>query len=81
MIWDNITLRGKIKQLQVDTAIKIKNDSILEAKPVIDANDQFHKISERVNNEFGTLDSKKIYSQFEVWYKNYVSSHIETSKK
>ena len=80
-IWDNITLRGKIKQLQVDTAIKIKNDSILEAKPVIDANDQFHKISERVNNEFGTLDSKKIYSQFEVWYKNYVSSHIETSKK
>jgi hypothetical protein len=76
-IWDNIQLRTKVKQLQVDMSIKLKTDLILEAKPVIDANDQYHKISERVNNEFGYLDSKKIYSQFEAWYKAYANNFIE----
>ena len=80
-IWDNIILRGKIKQLQVDMAIKYNDESILEAKPVIDANDQFHKISEKVNNEFGSLNSKKIYSQFETWYTSYVKSFLEHKNK
>ena len=76
-IWDNITLRGKIKQLQVDLAIKHKCDAILEAKPVIDANDMFHKISERINNEYGSLDSKKIYSEYEHWFSNYILQYIK----
>lgn len=76
-IWDNIILRGKIKELQVNMSIKYNNEEILEAKQVIDANDQFHKISERVNNEFGKLDSNKIYSEFEHWYKGYIRPYIE----
>jgi len=58
-IWDNVMLRGKIKKLLVDTSTKFDNEEILEAAPVIDANDMFHKISEKVNNEVGFLDSKK----------------------
>lgn len=76
-IWDNITLRAKIKQLQVDMAIKYKCDEFLEAKPVIDANDMFHKISERVNEEYGVLDSKRIYSEFEHWFLNYIKQYTE----
>lgn len=76
-IWDNILLRGKIKQLQVDTSIKYDNDEILEADHVIAANDQFHKISERINNQVGFLDSKKIYSEFEAWYKSFVLNIVE----
>lgn len=76
-IWDNIMLRGKIKQLQVDMAEKYKCDGILEAKPIIEANDQFHKISERINDEYGMLDSNKIFSEFEQWYRHYIQAFIE----
>lgn len=70
-IWDNVELRGKIKKLQVDTAQKLNNDLILEADAIIQTNDMFHKISERVNEEYGNLDSKKIYFEFEQWYKSF----------
>lgn len=76
-IWDNITLRGKIKQLQVDTADKLRAPELLEAEPVIDANDMFHKISEKVNQEEGFLDSKKIYREFEHWFSNYAKRFAE----
>ena len=76
-IWDNIMLRAKIKQLQIDMAIKYGNDEIIEAKSIIDANDMFHKISEKVNNEYGFLDSKKIYFEFEDWFKDYIKKYTE----
>lgn len=76
-IWDNIQLRGKIKQMQVDYAIKHKCDEILEAKAVIDANDMFHKISEKVNEETGNLDSKKILFEFEEWLKRYIKKFLK----
>lgn len=75
-IWDNVTLRGKIKQLQVDYSIKYNNNEILEAKSIVDCNDMFHKISEKVNNEMGYLDSNKIYFNFEYWFKNYIKQYI-----
>jgi len=75
-IWDNVTLRAKIKQLQVDLSIKHDNNEMLEAEPIIEANDQFHKISERVNDELGYLDSKRIYVEFEQWYKHAITKFI-----
>ena len=76
-IWDNIMLRSKVKQLQVDMAIKYGNDEIIEAQSIIDANDMFHKISEKVNNEYGFLDSKKIYFEFEHWFLDYIKKYTE----
>lgn len=75
-IWDNVTLRCKIKQMQVDYSIKYDCDEILEAQAVIDVNDMFHKISERVNNEYGYLNSDKIYFEFENWYKTYIKRYM-----
>jgi len=76
-IWDNITLRGKIKKFQVDMSIKYNNDEILEAKPIVAANDMFHKISERVSNEYGYLDSKQIFFEFKEWYEDYIKIYLE----
>jgi type IV secretory pathway ATPase VirB11/archaellum biosynthesis ATPase len=75
-IWDNVVLRGKIKKLMVDYSNKYDNEKILEAKPIIDANDMFHKISERINNEYGDLDSEKILFEFEQWYKEYIKPYL-----
>ncbi len=80
-IWDNINLRSKIKQLQVDLAKKYNNDEIIEAQAVIDANDMFHKISERVNNDEGFLDSKKIYFQFKEWFERNIRETFIDKKK
>lgn len=76
-IWDNVTLRAKIKQLQVDYAKKYNFPEILEAQPVITCNDMFHKISEKVNNSEGKLDSDKIYFEFEQWFKRYIKTKME----
>ncbi|MFT4244368.1 MAG: ATPase, T2SS/T4P/T4SS family [Candidatus Woesearchaeota archaeon] len=79
-IWDNIELRAKVKQLQIDIAQQVKCDELLEAKCVIDANDQFHKISQRINNDIGFLDSKKIYREFDSWYRGYAKKVVEDEK-
>ena len=71
-VWDNIMLRAKVKKSTVDFADKTKLPDLLEAKSVIEANDEFHRISDRVKNEVGTLDSKRIYFEWEEWFKRQI---------
>ncbi|MDP6641916.1 MAG: type II/IV secretion system ATPase subunit [Candidatus Nanoarchaeia archaeon] len=68
-IWDNILLRAKIKETLVSYANRLKNNSLLEAKFIIDSNDQFHRISEIVREEVGNLDPKRIFFSWEEWLK------------
>ena len=71
-VWDNITLRAKIKETLVDFAAKASMPDLLEAEFVIQSNDQFHKISERIREEIGTLDSKRIFFDWNEWLKRHV---------
>ncbi|MCF7872114.1 type II/IV secretion system ATPase subunit [Candidatus Woesearchaeota archaeon] len=68
-IWDNIQLRANIKELIVKTAEKENKLELLEAPFNISANDQYHRISDKIKSETGILDSKKIYSEFKEWLK------------
>jgi len=68
-VWDNIQLRAKMKQTLVDFAIKVKNMDLLEADFTIQANDEFHRISDIVKNEVGSLDSKRIFFDWNEWLK------------
>ena len=71
-VWDNITLRAKIKETLVDFAAKVNMPELLEADFVIESNDQFHKISERIREEIGTLDSKRIFFDWNEWLKRHI---------
>ena len=71
-VWDNITLRAKIKETLVDFAAKNNMPDLLEADFVIQSNDQFHKISERIREDIGTLDSKRIFFDWNEWLKRHV---------
>lgn len=71
-VWDNITLRAKTKQTLVELAEKANNPDLLEAEFVIQSNDQFHKISERIREEVGSLDSKRIFFDWNEWLKRHV---------
>ena len=80
-----INLRAKIKQRIVDYA---KTDSLelLEAGFVVLSNDQFHRISDKVREDVGFLDSKRIYFEWNEWLKRdrkitrLNSSHTDISR-
>jgi len=66
-LWSNIELRAKIKEAQVDYVTKLGDLELLEAPFTIKCNDQFHLISDKVKEETGTLDPKRIYEEWEMW--------------
>lgn len=68
-LWDNILLRAKTKETLVDVSTKFDMPDLLEAEFVILANDEFHKISEKIKEETGKLDSKKIFFNWNEWLK------------
>ncbi|MFT4282795.1 MAG: ATPase, T2SS/T4P/T4SS family [Candidatus Woesearchaeota archaeon] len=66
-VWDNILLRTKVKEEIVKISEKEKNPELLEAEFVINCNDYFHKVSDKVKEETGVLDSKKIFFEWKEW--------------
>ena len=71
-VWDNIMLRAKIKETLVNFAEKTKMLNLLEAPFVIQGNDEFHRISDEIKEEIGSLDSKKIFFEWNAWLKRSV---------
>lgn len=69
-VWDNITLRGNLKEKLVEYAEKQKMPELLEAEFTILSNDQFHRISEQTREELGGLDSKEISKKWEEWLRD-----------
>ena len=71
-VWDNILLRAKIKETLVNYAEKANMLNLLEADFVVMSNDEFHKISEKIKEETGSLDSKRIFFDWNEWLKRSV---------
>ena len=71
-VWDNVLLRTKIKETLVKFASENNMLNLLEANFVIQSNDEFHRISDRVKEEFGSLDSNKIFFEWNEWLKRSV---------
>ncbi|MBW2989198.1 type II/IV secretion system ATPase subunit [Candidatus Woesearchaeota archaeon] len=68
-VWDNIMLRTRIKEAIAGLAGSQKDMSLLEAPFVIQCNEEFHRISARVREEVGALDSKRIFFEWNEWLK------------
>jgi intein/homing endonuclease len=68
-VWENIKLRGKIKQIMVDYAEKLNKPELMEAHWVSRSNAQFHLIEELVRSEVGRSDAKRVYAQWLDWFK------------
>ncbi|MFA5020286.1 MAG: type II/IV secretion system ATPase subunit [Candidatus Pacearchaeota archaeon] len=65
-VYDNILLRGKVKQEIVNLANKLNRKELLEAKFVNITNAIFHEVCDEVTKEVGVPDSEKV---FPVWCK------------
>ena len=68
-VWDNIMLRTKTKETLVKFATDQNDLDLLEASFVIQSNDEFHRISDRIKEEVGSLDSKRIFFEWNEWLK------------
>ncbi|HIH31664.1 TPA: type II/IV secretion system ATPase subunit [Candidatus Woesearchaeota archaeon] len=68
-VWENIMLRAKNYQTLVDVSKKLNNPELLEARFAVEANDQFHKISDKIKEETGSYDSKRIFFEWNDWLK------------
>ena len=68
-VWDNITLRAKMKETLIQYADKTNNPDILEADFVVLVNDQFHRISNEILEQTRELDPKKIFIKWDEWLK------------
>ncbi|MFA5992393.1 MAG: type II/IV secretion system ATPase subunit [Candidatus Pacearchaeota archaeon] len=65
-VYDNILLRGKIKQELVNISDKLKKPELLEAKFSFIANNIFHEVCDEVTKEIGIPKSERV---FPVWVK------------
>lgn len=66
-VYDNIILRGKVKQEIVEAAQKFENPELLEARFNSLANSAFHRISDEVRESFGTPKSEEVLPRFKEW--------------
>jgi hypothetical protein len=66
-VYDNIILRGKIKQEIVEMAEKTKNPKILESEFNAVSNNAFHLISQDVIREFGLPKSEEVFPRWKEW--------------
>ena len=68
-VYDNILLRGKIKQEIVDISKKLNRPDILEAKFNSLSNNMFHQFSKEVQDDIGLPDSNKVFPIWQDWLK------------
>ncbi len=69
-VWDNILLRGRIKQEIVDLSKKMNLPSLMESKFNSLSNDAFHNISERITREVGLPISDRVFPEWRSWLMN-----------
>jgi len=69
-VWENIKLRGRIKNTLVEYADKLGKPELLEAEWTIASNAEFHLIAEKLRKEVGVAEPERIYEEWLNWFKN-----------
>ncbi|MCH7567865.1 MAG: type II/IV secretion system ATPase subunit [Nanoarchaeota archaeon] len=67
-VYDNIILRGKIKQEIVNISRKLKIPELMEAKFGSLSNDAFHRISDEITREVGLPISERVFPEWKKWF-------------
>lgn len=71
-VWNNIQLRKDVKEAIVEKYEETGNDELLEAEFDVKANQQFHIIAEKVNEEYGEQDRERIFNRWKEWLEQQV---------
>jgi flagellar protein FlaI len=66
-VYDNILLRGMIKQELVNISEKLGKPELLEAPFSVLSNTAFHQISDKIGAEVGLPTSKRVFPEWQKW--------------
>jgi type IV secretory pathway ATPase VirB11/archaellum biosynthesis ATPase len=66
-VYDNILLRGKIKQEIVDIALKLGRAELMESKFNALCNTAFHRISDEIRQEIGLPLGERVFPEWKKW--------------
>jgi type IV secretory pathway ATPase VirB11/archaellum biosynthesis ATPase len=66
-VYDNILLRGKIKQEIVDISNKLARPELMEAKFNMFSHSAFHRISDEIREEVGIPLSDRVFPEWKKW--------------
>ncbi len=66
-VYDNIILRGRIKQEVVDVAKKLGKPQIMEARFNALSNNVFHRISDEIRQEIGIPLGDRVFPEWKKW--------------
>lgn len=66
-VWGNIQLRKQLKQELVEKANETGNKDLLEADFVVKANQRYHLLAEKVDQEYGKQDPERIHARWTEW--------------
>jgi len=71
-VYDNILLRGKVKQEIVDISERLKKPEILEARFNSLSNNMFHQFSKEVQEEVGLPLGERVFPLWQEWLKGQI---------
>jgi type IV secretory pathway ATPase VirB11/archaellum biosynthesis ATPase len=66
-VYDNIILRGKVKEEIVNLAEKMGKPEILEADFNVLSNNMFHEISDKIGREVGLPLGERVFPEWQKW--------------
>ena len=69
-IYDNIVLRGRVKQEMVNISEKLEKPELIEAGFNVLSNTVFHQISDNVRKEIGLPLGKRVFPEWQKWCLN-----------
>jgi archaeal flagellar protein FlaI len=75
-VYDNILLRGRIKQEIVDVSEKLKKPLMLEAKFNSLSNNMFHEFSKQVQEEIGVPLMNRVFPLWQSWLKEQIKGKM-----
>jgi len=66
-VWDNVEMRKEMKQAIADKADETGNDELLEAEIAVKANQKFHLLANKVQEEYGEQNPERILNRWMEW--------------
>ncbi len=68
-VWGNIQLRAKIKETMARLSTELNRPDIVEAEWVVSSNNKYHLLAERLRQEIGYSDPRRVYEEWLKWFK------------
>ncbi len=68
-VWDNIQLRAKVLQEIVRVSSALNKPALLEAPTVVSSNQAFHRFSESVRQEVGSVEAERVFNLWQTWFR------------